>query len=349
MLQNLKYFKNRIDEKIIEKFCIPFMMSYARRGSDMLKHFIRENQLVEHDELEQQKINDAEKILSLISVTDQTSRSILDVLDTVRNAINFKLSSPLTFKDDEFMDIDGCGLKQNLRRSSVFKRADGSIRDIDAILWDVHATAVIKNGELIKKIWPEVERRYSTGMAFMYEKDSDGNVISIIPVESQALIKNLEKYYGEEYRIPAYEVLDVTNEEKNGAEIYTLFNKKNVPYFFTDRFDFIDIREDDSVYERMQQMIEDDLKTVTENDFIGKYEYLSYGPEVSRLEKDMGEEPIIVYYDDCHFFWNEYVFDEIAQSIVNGVIDADIDERDIKVILDDDNKCVGIEDRKSVV
>lgn len=343
-MQSLKFYKNRLDEKIVEKFCIPFMTSYARRGSDVLNHFINENRLIVHDAAEALAVKDAEKILSLISVTDETPYSIERVLELVRGALDFRLLSPLTFKDDEFMEIDGCGLKQNLRRGSVFKRADGSIRDIDAIQWDVRATAVIKNGELIKKVWPE-ETRYSTGLAFMYEKDTQERVTSITPVESQALIRNFENYYGETYNIPAFEVLDVTNEEKNGAEIYTLFNRKCVSSFFTDCFEFIDIRTDDSVYERMQQMIEEDLKTVMENDFVGKYEYLSFGPEVTKAsEEDCGvETAIVIWYDDNHFFWNEYVSDSMAQELVNSLIDAGIDERDIKVTLDDDNKCVCLE------
>lgn len=346
MLQTLRNYKNSIDEKIVEKFCIPFMTSYARRGSEVLNHFISENKRIVHDEAEAQAVKDAEKILSLISVTDETPNSISHVLELVRNAIDFKLLSPLTFADDEFIEIDGCGLKQNTRRSSIFKRQDGTIRDIDAIQWDVRATAVIKNGELVKKIWPDDVSRYSTGLAFMYEKDTQGNVTSIIPVESQALIKDLKNYYGEIYKIPAFEVLDITNEEKTGAEIYTLFDRKCVSSFFTDRFDFIDIRTDDSVYERMQKMIEEDLKTVEENDFIGKYEYLSFGPKEKRAddtEDTQEEEPIVIYYDDKHFIWNEYVYDDIAQSIVNSLIDADVDNRDIKVTLDDENSCVCLE------
>ena len=95
----------------------------------------------------------------------------------------------------------------------------------------------------------------------------------------------------------------------------------------------------------MQQMIEEDLKTVIENDFVGKYEYLSFGPEVTKAsEEDCGvETAIVIWYDDNHFFWNEYVSDSMAQELVNSLIDAGIDERDIKVTLDDDNKCVCLE------
>ena len=344
---SLKYYKNRIEEKIVEKVCIPMMTSYARKGSDILNHFISENKRIAHNELEQMAVEDAKKILSLISVTDQTPYSINQVLDMVKGALQFKLLSPLTFEDSEFREIDPQGLKQSTRRASVFKQKDGTVRDIDSIMWDVTATAVIKNGELVKKLWKDEYSRYSTGLAFMYELDADKNVVNITPVESQAKFINFKDYYGEEYKIKAFEVLDITNEDKTGVEIYTLFNKADVCPWFYDRFEFIDIRTDDSVYDKMKKMVEEDLKTVTENDFIGKYEYLSFGPEdVKRADDENSkdeEERMRIYYDDKEFVWNDYVYDDLAQKLIGKLIDAEIDERNIKVILDDQNRCVCVE------
>ena len=340
---SLKYYKNRLEEKIVEKICIPMMTSYARKGSDILNHFISENERIAHTDAEKLAVEDAKKILSLISVTDETSHSITQVLDMVKDALNFKLLSPLTFEDNEFREVDGQGLKQSNRRSSVFKQKDGTVRDIDGIMWNVRATAVIKNGELVKKVWPDIYDRYSTGLAFMYELDENKNIVNITPVESQAKFVNFKDYYGEEYKIDAFEVLDITNEDKTGAEIYTLFNKNNVPCSFYERFEFIDIRTDDSVYDKMKQMIEEDLKTVKDNNFAGKYEYLSYGPEIDEADYADEEIPDVIFYDDKEFIWNDYVDDSRAQKIVGKLIDADIDERNIKIILDDQNHCVCVE------
>lgn len=341
-MSKLKYYKNRIEEKIVEKVCIPLMTSYARKGSDILNHFISENERITHNDSEKLAVEDAKKILSLISVTDQTPYSINEVLDLVKGALDFKLLSPLTFTDNDFREVDSQGLKQSIRRASVFKQKDGTIRDIDSINWNVCATAVIKNGELYKKVWPTECDRYSTGLAFMYELDDNKKVISITPVESQAKFVNFDNYYGETYKINAFEVLDITNENTTGAEIYTLFNKKDVPSWFYDRFEFIDIRTDDSVYDRMKTMIEEDMKTVTENDFIGKYAYLAFGPEETRAD-DSEQKPLCIYYDDKEFIWNEGVNDTSAQELISKLIDADIDERNIKVILDDQNFCVCLE------
>lgn len=53
-------------------------------------------------------------------------------INLVQKLCNWDIISPLTFKDDEWRVINTDGCCQNIRKSSIFKEADGTIHDIDA-------------------------------------------------------------------------------------------------------------------------------------------------------------------------------------------------------------------------
>ncbi|WP_283109354.1 hypothetical protein [Thomasclavelia spiroformis] len=53
-------------------------------------------------------------------------------INFVQKLCNWDIISPLTFKDNEWRVIDTDGCCQNIRKSSIFKEADGTIYDIDA-------------------------------------------------------------------------------------------------------------------------------------------------------------------------------------------------------------------------
>lgn len=55
-------------------------------------------------------------------------------IDLVKKLCSWEVLSPLTFKDDEWMQTSSDGTKQNKRCSNIFKNSDGSITDVRAFV-----------------------------------------------------------------------------------------------------------------------------------------------------------------------------------------------------------------------
>lgn len=76
----------------------------------------------------------SEVMLSLLRqfLDEWDSRGAVAAMQPVFNKLLAgKNLTPLTDEDDEWMDVDGQGLFQNVRCSSVFKGPDGKAYDID--------------------------------------------------------------------------------------------------------------------------------------------------------------------------------------------------------------------------
>lgn len=84
-------------------------------------------------------------------------------ISLVQKLCNWDIISPLTFKDDEWIQISEDGSCQNNRKSSIFKNSDGSIYDINAFskkpistyhfdtkIWEKNNNIITWNGGLFE-------------------------------------------------------------------------------------------------------------------------------------------------------------------------------------------------------
>jgi hypothetical protein len=70
--------------------------------------------------------------VAVFSSHDNSGGSAIFEIELVKKLCNFDIISPLRFTDDEWCQISSDGTCQNRRKTSVFKKPDGSIRYIKA-------------------------------------------------------------------------------------------------------------------------------------------------------------------------------------------------------------------------
>lgn len=78
---------------------------------------------------------DVMELLAVLSYQGHTNHSISYALKLFTSLAKYEVLTPLTLSDDEFEKDSKdptCNSRQNLRKFSIFKKADGTIIDIDA-------------------------------------------------------------------------------------------------------------------------------------------------------------------------------------------------------------------------
>lgn len=101
-------------------------------NSDICRHAIKELKLAGYGKGEggpndwiYQQVLEA---VAVFSSHDNSGASAIFEIELVKKLCNFDIISPLRFTDDEWCQISSDGTCQNRRKTSVFKKPDGSIR-----------------------------------------------------------------------------------------------------------------------------------------------------------------------------------------------------------------------------
>lgn len=123
-----KQYKNLINKKAL---------AYFVNNSNLCKHAIKELKLAGYGKGEGGPSDWMYKqVLEAIAVFSSHENSGFSApceINLVKKLCSFDIISPLTFKDDEWIQISYDGTCQNKRKRSIFKNPDGSINDVDAI------------------------------------------------------------------------------------------------------------------------------------------------------------------------------------------------------------------------
>ncbi len=133
-LFNLKYFVGRKILNLAFKLMI-------NKDSGFLQHAKREFEFIKLDKSGYNKwmIQNITDLLKMLSI-QRHSQTLYDTLDSLKKLATFQPLTPLTFEEDEWLDVsEACGeesMYQNIRMSNIFKHGiDGKPYSLDAILW----------------------------------------------------------------------------------------------------------------------------------------------------------------------------------------------------------------------
>lgn len=140
--RNLKKWVKKIklqEERNILDNCLinPIVLQKVISESNLCKHAIREFSFANFDKDNYGSMfaKDVMELLAVISSQGHTGHSISYAIKLFNSLVKYDILAPLTLSDDEFekdtKDPIDCD-RQNIRKSSIFKKPDGTIIDIDA-------------------------------------------------------------------------------------------------------------------------------------------------------------------------------------------------------------------------
>lgn len=119
-------------------------------GNRLCQHAARELKLYfrngGEDEASKWMSEQVMEAVALFSTHGNSGMSAPVEIELVRKLCNFDILTPLTFESKEWMKVGRDGLKQNTRRSSIFRESDGRIYERDAFrcrpvrIWRFDAT-----------------------------------------------------------------------------------------------------------------------------------------------------------------------------------------------------------------
>lgn len=142
--RNLKKWVKKVklqEERNILDNCLinPIVLQKVISESNLCKHAIREFSFANFnkDNYGSMFAKDVMELLAVISSQGHTGHSISYAIKLFNSLVKYDVLTPLTLSDDEFekdtkdpFDYDYS--RQNIRKSSIFKKSDGTIIDIDA-------------------------------------------------------------------------------------------------------------------------------------------------------------------------------------------------------------------------
>lgn len=139
--------------------------------SNICKHAIKELKLAGYgkgdggpnDWIYQQVL----EAVAVFSSHDNSGISAPWEINLVQKLCNWGIISPLTFKDDEWIRISEDSFYQNKRKSSIFKKPDGSIYDIYAFSKKPTSTYSFNT-----KIWEENNKGITWNGGLFEHKDN---------------------------------------------------------------------------------------------------------------------------------------------------------------------------------
>lgn len=133
-----KKVKLQEERNILDNYLInPIVLQKVIAESNLCKHAIREFSIANFnkDNYGSMFAKDVMELLAVISSQGHTNHSISYAIKLFNSLVKYDVLTPLTLSDDEFEKDSKdpiCNSRQNLRKSSIFKKADGTIIDIDA-------------------------------------------------------------------------------------------------------------------------------------------------------------------------------------------------------------------------
>ncbi len=140
--KNLKKWVKKVklqeERNILDNYLInPIVLQKVISESNLCKHAIREFSIANFDKDSYASMfaKDVMELLAVLSYQGHTNHSISYALKLFNSLAKYEVLTPLTLSDDEFEKDSKdptCNSRQNLRKSSIFKKADGTIIDIDA-------------------------------------------------------------------------------------------------------------------------------------------------------------------------------------------------------------------------
>lgn len=125
--------RNILDNCLIN----PIVLQKVISESNLCKHAIREFSIANFnkDGYCSMFAKDVMELLAVLSFQGNTNNSVSYAIKLFTSLAKYDVLTPLTLSDDEFEEDTKdpvCNSRQNLRKSSIFKKADGTIIDIDA-------------------------------------------------------------------------------------------------------------------------------------------------------------------------------------------------------------------------
>lgn len=125
--------RNILDDCLIN----PVVLQKVITESNLCKHAATEFSFANFDKDSYASMfaKDVMELLAVLSYQGHTNHSISYALKLFNSLAKYEVLTPLTLSDDEFEKDSKdpiCNSRQNLRKSSIFKKADGTIIDIDA-------------------------------------------------------------------------------------------------------------------------------------------------------------------------------------------------------------------------
>lgn len=140
--RNLKKWVKKVklqEERNILDDCLinPVVLQKIIAESNLCRHAATEFSFANFDKDSYASMfaKDVMELLAVLSYQGHTNHSISYALKLFTSLAKYEVLTPLTLSDDEFekdsKDLT-CNSRQNLRKFSIFKKADGTIIDIDA-------------------------------------------------------------------------------------------------------------------------------------------------------------------------------------------------------------------------
>lgn len=134
MKHSKRYIKKQQKRELINKKALRYIIE----NSNICQHAIKELKLAGYgkgkgdpnDWIYQQVL----EAVAIFASHGNSGSSAPFEINLVQKLCNWDVISPLTFKDDEWFVISNDGTCQNIRKSSIFKEANGSIHDVDAFV-----------------------------------------------------------------------------------------------------------------------------------------------------------------------------------------------------------------------
>ena len=128
----------KIIKEVLLNLAKKYIVWYSRK-SEYIAHAKREFKIawpkINDDGMQELMCEQLIELLSVLATQGDSGSSIGYKLRHFKNAANFRIIAPLTFKDDEFNLVDEKeGIWQNKRLSSVFKYSDGTYSYIYGIV-----------------------------------------------------------------------------------------------------------------------------------------------------------------------------------------------------------------------
>lgn len=135
------------------------MIKKAAKDSNFIKHLYAEAEIAWPgyatrkdefgDSMQKMMVDDIAVLLSVLSLQGDSGASYSYKMSLLKTVADFKVLSPLKFTDDEFNEPYNLDYtRQNKRMPSVFKNADGTVYDIDAMVKKEVASYDIFTGKL---------------------------------------------------------------------------------------------------------------------------------------------------------------------------------------------------------